>query len=34
LEAAVEFLKPFYLELGKAADCFEFEKDFLAFTLW
>jgi hypothetical protein len=34
LEATVEFLKLFYFELGEAADCFEFEKEFIAFTLW
>jgi hypothetical protein len=33
-EATVEFLKPFYFELGEAADCFEFEKEFIALTLW
>jgi hypothetical protein len=31
----MEFLKPFYVKLGEAAaDCFEFEKEFLTFTLW
>jgi hypothetical protein len=34
LEAPVEFLKPFYFKLGEAADCLEFEKEFIAFTLW
>jgi hypothetical protein len=33
LEASVEFLKPFDFELGEAADCFEFEEEFVAFSL-